>query len=72
MQPFRDERTMMDFKDSFQIIIGTNNPDTNLLNNRYIEVKVNEETEFGNIRASNIKLRSCDRKKDLETFMNPK
>ena len=71
MEAFR-EHTMMDFKDSFKVIIGTNNPDTDLLDNRYISVKVNEMSEHGSIRASDIKLRKCDRKQDLETFMDPK
>jgi len=66
------KKTMVDFKDSFNIIIGTDNADLDLLHNKYIEIKVNEISEHGNIRAANIKLRKCDKKKDLEKFMKPK
>ena len=59
------KRSMNDFKDTFDIVIGTGNKDIDLLNNRYIEFKVNEMSEHGNIRASEIKLRKCDPKKDL-------
>jgi len=63
---------MSDFRDSLNIIIGTTNKDIDLSNNRYVEVKVNELTEaWTPIRAHDVKLRKCDKKKDLESFMDP-
>ena len=66
------KKDMSQFEESFNIVIGTGNKDIDLFNNRYIEVMVNEITTHGKIRAGNIKLRKCDREKDLEKFMTTK
>jgi len=66
------KKTMIDFQDSFNIIIGTDNEQLDLFNNKYIEIKVNEISEHGNIRAADVKLRKCDKEKDLEKFMEHK
>ena len=57
------------FHDSFNIIFGISNTEIDLFDNRYIEYKVNELTENGSLRSANVKLKRCDKQKDLMKFM---
>ena len=64
---------MMDFEKSFNIFIGTRNEDLDWFDNPYIQVKVYELTEAYEPKESeNIKLRICDKEKDLKKFMTDK
>ena len=60
---------MMDFSDTFNFIIGSDNKDLDLLNNEYMNVVVYEVDQDWNLEPSErIGLRPCE-KQDLDEFI---
>ena len=68
----KEKPNMSYYNDTFNFVFGMVNKDVDLFNNRYIEFRVNEVTPYGVSRKDNIKLKKCDKEKDLMKFMPEK